>query len=217
MRILAGNLTFWGLCFAGFCALGVFFNNLIWLPGYLVKERGYAVANSGMYLVLPYAAAFAGALAAGYVGDRMGNRSVVALVTGLLTGPAIFGLLLSQDVTSVILLMSVVLFLNAAATNSLIVLLFDLFPAEVLGITVAIFAGVCGGSGGIIGPIILGHFYDQTGSFFWGFCLLALGAAVSALVLVPIAIHEHRVKKEKTEKAALARSFTEREAVALHS
>jgi len=217
VRILAGTPAFWGLCFAGFCALGVFFTNLSWLPGYLVKERGYAVANSGMYLILPYAAAFAGALAAGYLGDRMGNRSVVALVTGLLTGPAILGLLLSQDVTSVILLMSLVLFLNAAATNSLIVLLFDLFPAEVLGITVAIFAGVCGGSGGIVGPIILGYFYDQTGSFFWGFCTLAAGAAVSALVLVPIAVHERRVKKAKAEKAALARSFDEQEAVALHS
>ncbi|MGE0680892.1 MAG: MFS transporter [Candidatus Binatia bacterium] len=217
IRILAGNPAFWGLCFAGFCALGVFFTNLSWLPGYLVKERGYAIANSGMYLILPYAAAFAGALAAGYLGDRMGNRSAVALVTGLLTGPAILGLLLSQDVNSVIFFMSAVLFLNAAATNSLIVLLFDLFPAEVLGITVAIFAGVCGGSGGIVGPIILGHFYDQTGSFFWGFCTLAVGAAVSALVLVPIAIHEYRVKKEKAEKAALARSFNASEAVALHS
>lgn len=147
----------------------------------------------------------------------MGNRSIVALVTGLLTGPAILGLLLSQDVTSVIFLMSVVLFLNAAATNSLIVLLFDLFPAEVLGITVAIFAGVCGGAGGIVGPIVLGHFYDQNGSFFWGFCILAVGAAVSALVLVPIAVHEYRVKKEKAEKAALARSFNAPEAVALHS
>jgi MFS family permease len=170
-----------------------------------------------MYLILPYAAAFAGALAAGYVGDRMGNRGLVALATGLLTGPAILGLLLSQDVTAVIFFMSLVLFLNAAATNSLIVLLFDLFPAEILGITVAVFAGVCGGSGGIVGPLILGHFYDQHGSFFWGFCTLAIGAAVSALVLVPIAIHEYRVKKEKAEKAALAQGFTEREAAALHS
>lgn len=217
VRLLAGNPAFWGLCFAGFCALGVFFTNLSWLPGYLVKERGYAVTNSGMYLILPYAAAFAGALAAGYLGDRMGNRSAVALVTGLLTGPAILGMLLSQDVTSVILLMSLVLFLNAAATNSLIVLLFDLFPAEVLGVTVAIFAGICGGSGGIIGPIILGRSYDQTGSFFWGFCILAVGAAVSALVLAPIALHEYRVKKEKAEKAKQMRAFATEERVALGS
>jgi MFS family permease len=139
-------------------------------------------------------------LAAGYLGDRRGNRSAVALVTRLLTGPAILGRLLSQDVTSVILFMRVVLFLNAATTNCLIVLLFDLFPVAVLGITVASFAGVCGGSGEIGDPIILGHFYDQTGSFFWGFCALAMGAAVSALVLVPIAVHTYESKKKKRRK-----------------
>ena len=217
VRLLAGNPVYWGLCIAGFCALGVFFTNLSWLPGYLVKERGYAVVNSGFYLILPYAAAFAGALLAGYMGDRVGNRSAVALWAGVFTGLAIIGLLLSQNVTLVILLMSAVLFFNAAATNSLIVLLFDLFPAEILGVTVAIFAGIFGGSGGIIGPIILGEFYDQTGSFFWGFCTLAAGATASALILIPIALYERRIKKEKAEKAALARSFNEQEAIALQS
>lgn len=211
--ILAKNPAFWGLCLAGFCALGVFFTNLSWLPGYLVKERGYAVTKSGFYLILPYASAFAGALSAGYLGDRTGNRSLVALITGLLTGPAIVGLVFSEDVTTVILLMSAVLFLNAAATNSLIVLLFDLFPAEVLGVTVAIFAGICGGSGGIIGPIVLGRFYDQTGSFFWGFCSLAGGAVVGALILIPIVLYEYRVKREKKERAVLAQALGEREAM----
>lgn len=215
--LLTTNPVFWLLCIAGFCALGVFFTNLSWLPGYLVKERHYAVATSGIYLILPYAAAFAGALLAGYLGDRTGNRSLVALVTGILTGPAILAMLYSESVTSVILLMSLVLFLNAAATNSLIVLLFDLFPAEVLGITVAIFAGVCGGAGGIVGPIALGRSYDLTGSFFWGFCSLAGAALVAALVLIPVALYERRVKKEKREKADLARLLALNEPVALHS
>jgi sugar phosphate permease len=217
VALLTTNPMFWLLCIAGFCALGVFFTNLSWLPGYLVKERHYAVATSGIYLILPYAAAFAGALLAGYLGDRTGNRSLVALVTGLLTGPAILAMLYSESVTSVVLLMSLVLFLNAAATNSLVVLLFDLFPAEVLGITVAIFAGVCGGAGGIVGPIALGRSYDLTGSFFWGFCSLAGAALVAALVLIPVAFYERRVKKEKREKAEVARLLAQNEPVALHS
>jgi MFS family permease len=135
------------------------------------------------------------------------------LITGLLTGPAIVGLVFSEDVTTVILLMSIVLFLNAAATNSLIVLLFDLFPAEVLGVTVAIFAGVCGGSGGIVGPILLGRFYDQTGSFFWGFCCLAGGSVVGALILIPIVLYEYRVKREKRARAVLAQTLGERGAM----
>ena len=204
---LAKTPAFWAMCLAGFCALGVFFTNLSWLPGYLIKERGYAVGSSGLYLILPYAAAFAGALSAGYLGDRVGNRSAVAVCTGLLTGPAILGLLWGQEVSTVIFFMSLVLFLNAAATNSLIVLTFDLFPAEVLGVTIALFAGVCGGAGGIVGPIVLGHFYDQTGSFFWGFCSLAAGAALGALILIPVTMYEQRVKRQKVANAALAQRF----------
>jgi sugar phosphate permease len=197
--------------------LGVFFTNLSWLPGYLVKERGYTAASSGFYLILPYAAACAGALGAGYIGDRVGNRSGLALCTSLLTAPAIVGLLLSRDVSTVILLMSVVLFLNAATTNSLIVVLFDLFPAEVLGVTIAIFSGIFGGSGGIVGPVVLGRSYDLTGSFFWGFCGLAAASVVGALVLLPIVGYERRVKREKIEKAALAQTLNGSERVALGS
>jgi sugar phosphate permease len=192
---------------AGFFALGVFFTNLSWLPGYLVKDRGYTVMSSGFYLILPYVAAFAGALSGGYLGDRIGNRSAVGLCTGLLTGPALIGLMLGQDVTSVIVLMGVVLFLNAAMVNSLIVLLFDLFPAEVLGVAVAVFAGICGGLGGVVGPLILGYSYDHSGSFFWGFSSLAIGVTLGSLILTPIVFHERRVKREKVEKATLARGF----------
>jgi sugar phosphate permease len=203
VQLLVRNRAFWGVCMAGFFAVGIFFTNLSWLPGYLVKDRGYTVMNSGIYLIFPYLAAFGGALFGGYLGDRTGNRSAVGLCTGLLTGPAIFGLVLSQDVTYVILLMGLVLFLNAAAVNTLVILLFDLLPAEVLGIAVGIFGGLFGGFGGVVGPLILGYSYDYTGSFFWGFSGLGSGVVVGSLVLVPILFYERRVKKEKLEKAAL--------------
>ena len=105
--------------------------------------------------------------------------------------------------------------LAAAAVNSLIVLLFDLLPAEVLGIAVAIFGGICGGLGGVVGPLILGRSYDHTGSFFWGFSSLAVGATAGALVLIPVVFHERRVKREKVEKVALVQIFDKREALTL--
>lgn len=48
------NWTFWGVCVVRFFAMSMLFVNLSWLPGYLVKERGYTVMDSGTYLVLPY-------------------------------------------------------------------------------------------------------------------------------------------------------------------
>ena len=203
LGLLVGNWAFWSICVAGFFMVGVFFTNLSWLPGYLVKERGFTVMHSGIYLILPYLAAFAGALSCGYIGDRTGNRSAVGACAGLLTVPAILGLVWSQDVTAVIGLMCLMLFLNAAAVNTLIVLFFDILPDEVLGIAVGIFAGIFGGLGGVIGPLVMGYSFDATGSFLAGFIVLAAGTLLGAGLLSPVFFYERRVKREKREKANL--------------
>ena len=203
LGLLANNWAFWSICVAGFFMLGVFFTNLSWLPGYLVKDRGFSIMSSGIYLILPYLAAFAGALSCGYIGDRTGNRSAVGVCTGLLTVPAILGLVFSQEVTAVVGLMCVMLFLNAAAVNTLIVLLFDILPDEVLGMAIGIFAGVFGGLGGVIGPLVMGYSFDVTGAFQTGFVALAVGILLGASVLTPVFFYERRIKREKREKAAL--------------
>jgi sugar phosphate permease len=201
---LAGVRAFWFMCIASFFGVGVYFTNMSWLPGYLVKERGYTVMNSGIYLTIPYLAAFAGMWSAGGLGDRFGNRSLVGLATGLLTFPALLGLAWSQEVNTTILMMSTVLFLNSASLNGIIVLLFDIIPAEVFGTSVGIIGGLCGGLSGVIGPLVLGYLYDRTGSFFWGFVALGLGATLGALALIPVISYEKQVKREKAAKLETA-------------
>jgi MFS transporter, ACS family, D-galactonate transporter len=203
LRMLTGNWVFWAICGVNFFTLCVGFTNLSWLPGYLVKERGYTIMKSGLSLALPYLAAFAGSLLGGYLGDRTGQRTVVGLLTNLLTGPLMIFLMLTQDMTGTIALMSLILFLNAAAFNALIVLLFDLFPAEVVGVAAGLCIGLFGGLGGVTGPLILGYFYDHTHSFFWGFTAIGVGATVSAFALIPVWRYEQRVKKEKVKRAGL--------------
>ncbi len=210
LRILAGHWAFWCICACMFFTLGVSFTNLSWLPGYLVKERGYTVMKSGLYLALPYLAALGGALSGGYLGDRTGHRSAVGFLTSLLTGPAMIGLMHTQDVNTTILLMSVALFLNAAAFNALAVLLFDLFPAEVVGVAAGVCIGLFGGLGGVTGPLVLGYSYDHTRSFFWGFCGIGLGATLGSLVLVPVWFYEQQVKREKAERGLMRRMPEER-------
>jgi len=200
VAILARIPVFWLLCVASFFGIGVYFTNMSWLPGYLVKERGYTVMSSGLYLTIPYLAAFAGMWSAGGLGDRFGNRSLVGLIMGLLTCPAIILLAKTQDVNTTILMMSIMLFLNSASLNGIIVLLFDLIPAEVFGTSVGIVGGLCGGLSGVVGPLILGYLYDTTGSFFWGFVFLGVGAAIGALALIPVISYEKQVKLQKAAK-----------------
>jgi len=211
LRILAGNWVFWVICGAMFFILCVGFTNLSWLPGYLVKERGYTILKSGFALSIPYLAALVGSLVGGYLGDRTGRRSAVGLLMNLLTGPLMIALMLTQDVTMTVACMSAVLFFNAAAFNALIVLLFDLFPAEVVGVAAGVCIGLFGGLGGVMGPVILGYSYDHTQSFFWGFAGIGIGATVSSFALIPMWRYERRVKREKAAKIAAQRVLIRQE------
>lgn len=196
--------SFAWLCVASFFVIGVYFTNMSWLPGYLVKERGYTVLSSGIYLTIPYLAAFAGMWSAGSIGDRFGNRALVALVMALATCPAIMLLTATRDVNSTIALMSIMLFLNSAALNGIMVLLFDLVPAEIFGTGVGMVGGLAGGLSGIVGPLLMGYLYDLTGSFFGGFVALACGTLLGAAALWPVAVYEKQVRQEKARRHASA-------------
>ncbi|MFO1378489.1 MAG: MFS transporter [Steroidobacteraceae bacterium] len=204
LRMLAGNPAFWLVCSAFFFTAGVYFTNLSWLPGYLVMERGLSGLDSGFTLVLPYSAAALGALCGGTIADRIGNRSLVVITSVLLTVPAIYGLLVLEGRMAMITMLCLMLFLNASAIAVFIVLLFDLLPAEVIGVAVAVNSGVFGGTGGIVGPLVMGWSFDLTGSFAMGFMALAAGLVVSAALTAFVFKHERRVSGEKKRKALQA-------------
>jgi len=198
MAILTGVPAFWLLCVAAFFGVGVYFTAMSWFPGYLVKERGFTIMSSGIYLIIPYLAAFAGMYVAGGLGDRGYRRSLISLVTAILTFPALVAMGMSEGVTATITFMSVALFLNSAAVNGFVVLVFDLIPAQVFGTAIGIVGGLCGGLGGVLGPLLLGYLYDKTGTFFWGFVSLGVGAVIGGLVLIPVLGYERQRKQDKT-------------------
>lgn len=208
MATLANIRVFWLLCISAFFGVGVYFTGMSWLPGYLVKERGITILSSGIFLTIPYLAAFAGMFIGGGLGDRFGNRSLISLIAGVLTFPALLAMAQSESVFMTITMMSVALFLNSAAVNGFVVLVFDLIPAQVFGTAIGIVGGLCGGLAGIIGPLLLGYLYDQTGTFYWGFVALGVGAMLGGLILIPVIAEEKRLKQEKATRQALTSSAT---------
>ena len=206
MAILAEIPAFWLLCISAFFGVGVYFTAMSWFPGYLVKERGFTIMSSGIYLIIPYLAAFAGMYVAGGLGDRGWRRSLISLVTAILTFPALVAMGMSESVTATITFMSIALFLNSAAVNGFVVLVFDLIPAQVFGTAIGIVGGLCGGLGGVLGPLLLGYLYDKTGTFFWGFVLLGVGAVIGGLVLIPVLKYERQSKQDKATNQPLVGS-----------
>ena len=177
-----------------------------WFPGYLVKERHFTIMNSGIYLIIPYLAAFAGMYVAGGLGDRGWSRSLTSLVTAILTFPALVAMGMSEGVVTTITFMSIALFLNSAAVNGFVVLVFDLIPSRVFGTAIGIIGGLCGGLAGVLGPLLLGYLYDKTGTFFWGFITLGIGAVIGGLVLIPVLDYERQSKQDKAVDQSLVSS-----------
>ena len=196
--------AFLSLSLAAFFIIAVYFTNMSWLPGYLVKERGYTVLSSGIYLTLPYLAAFAGMWSAGGIGDHFGNRALVTMVMALATCPAIIAVAYAHEVNTTIALMSLMLFLNSAALNGIMVLLFDLIPAAAFGTSVGIVGGLCGGLGGVVGPLLLGYLYDLSGSFQWGFVALAISTVLGAAAMLPVVAYEKTIRDQKAAMEAVA-------------
>jgi len=193
----ARNRSFWGICTAFFFAAGMYFTNLSWLPGYLAMERGFSGINSGYALVLPYASAGIGAVMCGRIGDRLGKRALVAIVCCLFTLPGIAGVLYFDQRAAVVAMLCVMLFFNAAAVATIGVLLFDLLPAEIIGVANGILIGVFGGLGGIVGPLMLGRSFDLTHSFMTGFVLMGAGLLIAILVLCFVHKDEASLRRRK--------------------
>jgi sugar phosphate permease len=202
--VLTRNRIFWAICGACFFIQLIYVTNFSWLPGYLTLERGFSNIKSGNMLAIPYLAAAIGALSGGFISDRIGSRTGVIIAAALLTMPAIGGLLLLEDERAVIAMLCLILFFNSAAISIFVVLLFDLFPPEIIGVALALSLGLCGGLGGVAGPLTMGFAYDLTHSFNWGFILMAGGMLVSVALLSCVLPYERRIKQEK--RAAVAAS-----------
>ncbi len=69
----------WGLLLARFCSDPVWWFYLFWMPKYLVEQRGFTLAEIGLFAWLPYLTSDIGSLAGGYISGRLlaGKRSAL--------------------------------------------------------------------------------------------------------------------------------------------
>lgn len=199
---LTRNWAFWMLFVCGVLEFSLYYAALSWLPTYLVKERGIPIAQSGLYLSFPYLMGFVGSVGSGFIGDKVGNRTLVGALFILLAFPAVLGAMLIEGDMAAIACLGLALLLASGPMNSFIVLLMDAFPPEIFGTAFSIVIGVGAGLCGAVAPVLVGYLLDITGSFFWGFTLISLAGVAGAFLSIPLMFYERRVKAFKTARAA---------------
>jgi ACS family D-galactonate transporter-like MFS transporter len=178
----------WGVYIGQFAVTSCQWFFLTWFPTYLVEFRHLSILKSGIYVSLPFIAAFFGTQLAGFLSDRI-LRSGRSL--GLARkSPIIFGLLLSSSIVGanfvdapelVIAFMALAFFGNGMASIGWS-LISHVAPRHLIGLTGGTFNFISNLSG-ITTPLIIGYL-AQGGNFAPGLTYIATVAVIGALTYI---------------------------------
>lgn len=169
----------WILSLYYFLTFGGFVAMAIYLPTFLTEIFGLTPNDAGRrtagFIVLATATRPLG----GWLADRWGGRNVLLFV---FPATAISAFFLTSSMISLFTLGA--LFMAAAiglGNGAVFKLVPEYFPQAVGSVTGLV--GAAGGLGGFFPPLVLGGIYQFTGSYTWGFLLLAAFCGICLIVL----------------------------------
>lgn len=199
----------WLMAIGYFSAITMWWANLTWLPGYLVKEKGFTILKSGYWSAFPFLMGAIGLMCGGFITDRIlkGRRVPQIVLFQLIAPPLVFIAVGSTNNTLMVIAFAISMFFTCGAVGQWWPLPIDLFSRKLAGTASGIMSGI-GTIGAIISPVLLGYIYDLTKSFYWGFGIIAIITFVGAFISLTILAHEKRIHSkmielETTNKAAV--------------
>ncbi len=191
LGIVLSNKKLWGIYLGQFCLGGAANFFLTWFPKYLVDYRKMNFIESGFYAAIPFIAAFAGILLAGFLSDYLVRKNVSNAVAR--KAPIIIGLILTVTIVFanyvnepgwIIFFLSLAFFGNGFASITWVFVSL-LAPKHLLGLTGGVF-NLFGGLASIVIPIAIGYLASN-GNFASALVFigcLALVGAMSYIFLV---------------------------------
>lgn len=180
-------------------SIQVFF--LTWFPTYLVTARGMTFLQAGLVASLPYIGASVGVLCGGFLSDFLLKRTGSANLARKL--PIVSGMFLASTIiaanyvpasenATVIAILSVAFF-GQGMTNIGWTVIADIAPKQLIGLTAGIF-NFSANLAGIVTPIVIGVFFEMTGSFVGPLAYIAVVALLGAFSYSVILGDIHRLE-----------------------
>ncbi len=176
----------------------VFF--LTWFPTYLVSARGMTFLQAGVVAALPYIAASVGVLSGGFLSDFLLKRTGSANIARKL--PIVSGMFLASTIVAanyvpasgnaLVIAVLCIAFFGQGMTNLGWTVIADIAPKPLIGLTGGIF-NLSANLAGIVTPIVIGVFYEITGSFVAPLVYIAVVALVGAFSYSVILGDIHRL------------------------
>ncbi|MDB4923788.1 MFS transporter [Mucilaginibacter sp.] len=151
----------WGIYIGQFAVTSTLWFFLTWFPTYLVKYRGMDFLKTGLLTPIPFMAAFAGVLLAGFCSDRLikkgysfGVARKTPVIAGLLLSITIIGANYVSSTPLIICFMSIAFFGNGLASITW-VFVSALAPQNLIGLTGGVF-NFTGGLSSVVVPLVIG-------------------------------------------------------------
>lgn len=182
LRVLRERVM-WALALIQYVRLAVVYGVNVWLPTFIVDERGYSLQTAGAIVAMSAALTAPSNFVGGYLSDRLGRPlaviggALVVLAATTLLLPRVHGL---GPLLAVIAVNAVVMQLYFGPLFAVPV---QMFGARSAGL-VSGFGNFFANLGGFTFVYVLGAVKDATGSFDAGFaalsvaCLVSLGATL---------------------------------------
>jgi sugar phosphate permease len=174
---------FWLYTFAGvfnaFCIFGI----LNWLPTYFNRAKGINFEDLGWPLFVVFASGIVGVLLWAYVGDKLGNRNLLASVGFGLAAVCVWLTSSAASLPIVVLLFALGVFVQSAYNAQEFATVQRLLPPERVGAGTGLYNGLTVLFGGVGGSLIPGGIVAATGSFQAGLSSVVVGAAIAAVLM----------------------------------
>ena len=179
------NRNFWLI---GLSYLLIAFSILIpfaFLPTYATQELLIPYTSATRLIAVIAVAGVCGKLVLSHLSDFVGRVRIMKLC-GAFVAAGGLGMVYAQE-SSMLAVSAAVLGIGYGATWPVYAASArDFFPQEYSGSIVGLWT-VCLGIGSTLSPIITGWTIDVTGRYGWAFILVTISAAMSSLLLFPIA------------------------------
>ncbi len=196
VRQMLGFRSAWGTFAGHFCGNYFWFFLLIWLPSYLLKERGFSIRKMASIGSISYFAIAAATMSAGWISDRLIKRGASTtavrksvVVGGLLGSTVIVPVAFVHNVTLSIALLFASCMAFGTYTSNHWAITQTLAGPEMAGRWTSIQNGI-GNFSGIVAAWLTGFIVERTGSFKSAFLvsagIAAMGALMWGLVVGPV-------------------------------
>jgi sugar phosphate permease len=156
-----------------------------WLPTYLVKARGFSMAQMGVAASPPFLAGAAGSILAGWLSDKyFSNDRRVPVIAGQLVSAFLLYLTFTATSTTMVVICEILDgFWLMFSVSAVWALPMSIVPKQLMGVTGG-FINVAGQVAAFISPIVIGYLVgSESGSFGHAFVFLVVSALVSCALV----------------------------------